>query len=391
MSISSSKVAIALVVATAGAGAVAAAPLLAHNGGRASATSGHHASTSPQRAGGLFTTQPAHRPPTTPVSALPVQRQPATPVSTLPPAHPHPAAPVRSEPVPVREPVNDPVTRDPGIADDEDFFDDWDGEEFVPRSDMADTWLPRGTVRRRSFYVSCDQSTFGAFDPILFPGQDPAGHEHEFFGALTIDASSTPASLVEDNMDRDSTTCTQSRDGSAYWMPSLTIVDDPANPEVWEPEEIRVRYSAPLRQRVRAFPAGFTIVAGDKTATALQANAGWRCEFDRPGTPLEDAPPACEPDEAIVGVVRFPNCWDGVDLTHPTQAHMAYRKGSRCPVTHPVALPEMTQEVFWATDGDDHNFALSSGNTAGLHADFMNGWNQRTLRNQVRRWMPRGR
>ncbi len=35
-------------------------------------------------------------------------------------------------------------------------------------------------------------------------------------------------------------------------------------------------------------------------------------------------------------------------------------------------------------------YTLSSGNTADLHADFMNGWDQTVLRREVRRWFNRG-
>jgi len=253
----------------------------------------------------------------------------------------------------------------------------------------GDTFFGEGFRRGRNFHVWCGFVKAGVFDPIVFPGQEPAGHDHQFFGATTINKDSTGASLVAANINGNATTCARLRDGSAYWMPSLQVADDPANPVTVQPDEIRVRYHAPRGQRVRSFPAGFTIVAGDKGATTLQANAGWRCEFDRPGTPLEESPPPCDTDEAIVGVVRFPNCWDGVNPTSPTQAHMAYRVNGACPTTHRVAVPELIEEVFWPSDGQDHAYRLSSGNAAGLHADFINGWDQRALRNQVRRWLNR--
>lgn len=253
----------------------------------------------------------------------------------------------------------------------------------------GDTFRGEGIRRGRSFRVSCDPATSGMFDPIVFPGQEPAGHVHEFFGATTINKDSTGAALVAANANRDATTCTHRRDGSAYWVPALQVADDPANPVTVEPDEMRVRYVAPRGQRVRAFPAGFTLVTGDKNATEVQPNAGWRCEFDGPRTPLEAGPPKCDPDEAIVAVVRFPNCWDGTNTSSPTQDHMAFRKGRACPTTHPVALPELVEEVFWLDDGLDHTYQLSSGSTAGIHADFMNGWDQRALTRQVRRWLNR--
>lgn len=58
---------------------------------------------------------------------------------------------------------------------------------------------------------------------------------------------------------------------------------------------------------------------------------------------------------------------------------MAYRTLSTCPTTHPVALPELDMEVSWPGDGRQHSYTLSSGNTAGLNAGFMNGRDQRAL------------
>ncbi|MSO45109.1 MAG: DUF1996 domain-containing protein [Thermoleophilia bacterium] len=261
-------------------------------------------------------------------------------------------------------------------------------DNFNPRGDGGQGGTPFGIRRGRSFQVNCEFVTSGVFDPILSPGTNPFGHNHQFFGAESINAGSTTASLVAANTTRNSTSCLQSRDGSAYWVPALMAdpTADSAGTAI-EPDETRIWYSAPRGQRVRAFPAGFTLIAGDKSATTLQENAGWRCEDDPPRMPLEATPPDCDVDEGIVGVVRFPNCWDGKTVSSPTQAHVAYRTGRTCPTTHRYPVPELTMEVFWAGDGEAHTYGLSSGDTAGLHADFMNGWERRALRNNVRRWL----
>ena len=59
-------------------------------------------------------------------------------------------------------------------------------------------------------------------------------------------------------------------------------------------------------------------------------------------------------------------------------------------------LPVITQPGFAPGQGSstglgDIQFSAlaSPGNAAGLHADFINGWDQRALRNQVRRWLNR--
>ncbi|MFM9018653.1 MAG: DUF1996 domain-containing protein [Actinomycetota bacterium] len=364
MSSRNTKIAAALVAVTVGAGGLAAAPLFAQGGSDGPRGGGHHhgpPAQGGQQPGGGFGVQPG-----TGFGQVPgaPATQPGTGSGQRGPA-PGPAG-------------DDQGTRQQGP------------DITSPRvGPGGDTFLGEGVRRGRSFRVSCDFVKSGMFDPIVFPGQDPAGHDHQFFGATTIDKDSTGASLVAANINGDATSCSRVRDGSAYWMPALQVADDPANPVSVQPDEIRVRYAAPRGQRVRTFPAGFSLVAGDKGATTLQDNAGWRCEFDRPGTPLEAAPPPCDTDEAIVGVVRFPNCWDGRNATSPTQAHMAYRVNGACPTTHPVAVPELIEEVFWPSDGQDHAYQLSSGNAAGLHADFINGWDQRALRNQVRRWLNR--
>ena len=84
----------------------------------------------------------------------------------------------------------------------------------------GDRWQQPGARRGRSFRVSCDYVKSGMFDPIVFPGVDGKGHDHQFFGAESISPDSTPASLVAANAAFDSTSCTQVRDGSAYWMPA---------------------------------------------------------------------------------------------------------------------------------------------------------------------------
>lgn len=352
MSSRSTRVAAAIIAVTAGAGALTASPLLA-DGGKG------------PRNGGQQRQQPAQ-----PAVGTPQATPPAAPTLAAPAPATAPAAPA----APAGQQIGIGATRQPGAA--------------VSGPAAQGNW---GRGRGRSFRVSCDYVKSAVINPILLPGQNPGGHDHQFFGALTVNENSTPAALVAANANNDSTSCDRMRDGSTYWQDALMINDDPANPVTLIPDEISVRYAAPAGQRVRVFPTGFTMIAGDRTATTLQANAGWRCEYDAPGTVLADTPPTCDADEAIVGVVRFPNCWDGTTLTSATlpQPHVAYRTGSTCPSTHPVALPEMTQEVFWPSDGQAHAYKISGATTAGIHAAFMNGWNQGALRREVRRWLTR--
>jgi hypothetical protein len=83
-------------------------------------------------------------------------------------------------------------------------------------------------------------------------------------------------------------------------------------------------------------------------------------------------------------VIIFPSCWDGVNLDSPDhKSHMAYANGGRCPSTHPVNVPEVTQSVLypvtesnaplrWRLSSDNYSSSLPAGYSS--HADWFNGW-----------------
>jgi hypothetical protein len=337
MSSRSTRVTAALIAVTAGAGVLAAAPLLAD---------GHN-----------------HQPPPAPAAGQQGQQGPQRQQGPAPAGN-QTAPGARVSISPTQQPGDD---RAPGAQGGQGGRDNW------------------GQGRGRQFRVNCDFAKSGMFDPIVFPGQDMAGHQHQFFGNTSITGQSTTASLVAANVNGTATTCDRTTDGSAYWVPAL--MQD--GTEV-TPDEAELTYRAPRGQRrTRAFPAGFTMIAGDKTATTLQAHAGWRCEFSAPGTALSASVPTCAADEDIVSVVTFPNCWDGTNLTSKDQSHVVYAtKGAACPADHAIALPELRMETYWPSAGAGHTYTLGAMgmDTAGIHADFMNGWNQNALRRAVRHW-----
>ena len=338
MSARSTRITAALIAVTAGASALVAAPLLADGGGPAAPHTDHH-----------------HQPVGNPL-VQPGQANPGEVVGVGATLQPPDGSGTRGAQGP-EGPMGAPTA--PG------------------------TQGNRGYGRGRQFRVNCEFVKSGIFDPIVFPGTGMAGHNHQFFGNTSIAPDSTTASLVAANATRTSTSCDYTVDGSAYWVPALE-----ADGIEITPDEATISYRAPRGvRRVRAFPAGLTMIAGDKAATTKQAYAGYRCEFDAPGTALQASPPTCSADEDIVGIVRFPSCWDGKNLSSSDQSHVIYAvAGARCPTDHPVPVPELRMETYWPSDGQAHTFTLSSGNTAGLHADFMNGWDQATLNRLVRRW-----
>jgi hypothetical protein len=90
--------------------------------------------------------------------------------------------------------------------------------------------------------------------------------------------------------------------------------------------------------------------------------------------------------------VSFPQCWDGVNVDSPDhRSHLAYPVGTRCPSSHPVALPEVSlQFLYPVTDAEAlKRWRLASDLYSGpagysLHADYFFGWDQKVLETWVR-------
>ena len=53
-------------------------------------------------------------------------------------------------------------------------------------------------------------------------------------------------------------------------------------------------------------------------------------------------------------------------------------------MSHPVPLPQLVFEVRYPVTGDPSALELASGGTLGVHADFLNAWDQAALEREVR-------
>jgi hypothetical protein len=215
-------------------------------------------------------------------------------------------------------------------------------------------------------------------DPIVFPGSPGMSHDHSFVGNATTNAFSTLGSLRAG-----STTCRRSQDTAAYWMPTLLV-----NGQAVEPRGATIYYRRRTLSRLRAFPPGLKMIAGNSKATSPQdlRVTFWNCGAQAGVAPSATVP-AC-PNDRAEGLrlhVNFPNCWDGVNLDSANhQSHMAYSIRGACPSTHPVAVPAIAL-IFHYPSAGGAGVTLASGGQYSGHADFFNAWQQGALTSLTQR------
>lgn len=243
------------------------------------------------------------------------------------------------------------------------------------------------------FQVHCSLGQRLKDDPIVFPNQPGASHEHQFSGAKIINAFSSYETLT-----RGGTSCNDLNDTAGYWAP--TLYDEQGI--LRSPLRIKAYYyanSSGTRTTLKAFPRNLRIIAGDPRATGPQPVGviDWFCRNrtnQDKGLPLTSSnPPRCKSDEFLSLSIRFPDCWDGVNLdSSDHRRHMAYSSQSMvCPSTHPVKLPKLRLSVVYedkAFTGGNFTLGAAPGQQRALpwyamHADFWNTWQQSALEKQV--------
>jgi hypothetical protein len=238
------------------------------------------------------------------------------------------------------------------------------------------------------FVAVCDLSHESMHDPIVFPGQPGAAHHHQFFGNTRTNAKTTPRKLRR----KGETTCRPADDRSGYWIPALHV-----GGRMVEPTQLRAYFSSRGKDpgSVQAPPKGLEVIAGDSMATTPQplSIVNWRC-YSGVLSDVGDGfaePPHCPRGSQIVLSIAFPDCWNGTDLDSPDhKSHLTYAQpgsllqpDATCPASHPVPIAGLSMRVFYPTRGARSDVELSSGGVFSMHADFMNGWRQRTLQAMV--------
>lgn len=231
--------------------------------------------------------------------------------------------------------------------------------------------------------VSCNYSHSLSDDPIVFPGQPGASHLHDFIGARTTHAASTPESMRAGG-----TTCAMPHDSSGYWVPALFK------------DGVRVLPTASRRNALfyyrhasvsagtvfQTIPDGLKMIVGNGHATLAAENEGiatgriiFKCGLGS-GIDLPAPPVQCESGVMSISY-KFPNCWDGVNLDSPDhKSHMAYPARGRCPATHPVAIPRLEAFVRYPVGTDPiGTITMASGPYFTAHMDFWNAWDPAAL------------
>ena len=238
------------------------------------------------------------------------------------------------------------------------------------------TAVSRADLVGVNFIENCRFSHQAPDDPIVFPGEPGASHQHTFVGNRTTNAFSTFGTLRSGP-----TTCMRRADTAAYWVPML-YQGTTAVP----PVAATIYYRRGTLAEVRTFPNNLRMIAGSASATSPQGMrvTFWSCGVVS-GVGRSATVPTCPSTRgsALRLHIRFPECWDGRRLDAADhQSHMAYATRAGCPTTHPVAVPQVTQIYRYPTLGGE-GFSLASGGVYSAHADFVNAWQPGALRKLV--------
>jgi hypothetical protein len=244
---------------------------------------------------------------------------------------------------------------------------------------------PSGFTADKSiiFTTSCKVAGYRSDDPIVYPNQPGASHQHVFFGSKVMSATTTRAQALAGG-----TTCGISGDTAGYWVPSLKVGG------VVSPNRTSTFYywAQGDRSKVRAFPANLKMISGNPDATSPQSRSVFEYNCRVRGSEgtvhktLVANEPICASSDRLSAWMRFPDCWDGVHLDSADhRSHMAWSDGSyQCPASHPVKVPRIRITLMWETSGGT-NVTLSSGSRYGMHGDFWNTWNQSALVSKIGR------
>lgn len=271
---------------------------------------------------------------------------------------------------------------------------------------MAKRWFTLLAVSRlctasNVWTVNCAPLTVQRSDPILSPGQ-PSGHVHAVVGSTAFSRNMTG---LDSATIGNATTCDKWTDHSAYWAPNLYQINSdgtfsalPFTGMVAYYQNYTCNYNAsspgicPENRNPAAFPEGLRMIAGDARRRTLNLSDPWQqavlMEVGNRGE-VYGFPKVLDSDR-LSGHVRFPSCWDGVNIDSANHKdHVAYpdasmggtTEGGMCPASHPYAMINMAALFGWdignISDPSSLTFAQGDTTAYGFHGDFYMGWQDR--------------
>ena len=202
-------------------------------------------------------------------------------------------------------------------------------------------------------------------DPIVFPGQPGASHQHSFFGNTATDANTTLESLMTVGKSK----CRDIRERSAYWFP--TLLDPQGQPVLTGQQAVTYWSQNGDAATTEMVPQGMNLVVGNRLATGPQPHVLWQCNPTgsiKPRSPKEDHPFDCTAWNSSLQVFfTLPSCWDGQDTTG---SHFSYTP-CRAPFTHRIV--KVTVRYTLGIQ-DPTGYSFSSGSLWSAHMDFINAW-----------------
>ncbi|KAH6711234.1 hypothetical protein BKA61DRAFT_613337 [Leptodontidium sp. MPI-SDFR-AT-0119] len=265
----------------------------------------------------------------------------------------------------------------------------------------------------------------GRMDPIVNPG-GPSGHVHAVQGGNAFALSMTDDQSLK-------STCTSSlvkNDKSNYWTPALYFQD----PKTGKLEPVEMFYMNvyyffdATTDKIEAFPEGLRVFTGNPSARTPPATGGkqiidhsdgaiqaiqWTCPRSNDNDPLypknsnglngvgiqdpgNGGSGTGFPDKNCDGYasplradIHLPSCYNPAKGVQNYKENMDYPTNGKCPAGW-KHVPHMFYEVYWNTPKFQDRwtpgqgkqpFVLSNGDPTGysLHADFLNGWDPKTL------------
>jgi len=244
-------------------------------------------------------------------------------------------------------------------------------------------------------FNQCGVYKFQAIDPIRFPGKSPSPHLHSFMGCNTLNKNTkTTAQLRE----KCCTSCDNSIDKSAYWMPTLFHVTNKGKQIPLVPSGIRFYYEN-IDNTTSPIPENYKMLCGNSVARsphdpiATRARVNWFCTGGPSAPPGQNRSSRTFPKlrcEGVQGLAASLFCKSCVKAISKTEFKSEYSRGGKCPKGYfkiPTIWMNSRYDVSnidnWGKDGSAPLW-LASGDAWTMHLDFINGWSKNDAREMVK-------